>query len=213
MKNKNLNPGAVNILEIIRCSRFFTLIELLVVIAIIAILAGMLLPALKAAREKARVISCISKIGQIMLGVQNYAMDSNEYKPCAIFNSSTTGYHYKQLGGTSGKGAWLPANTASSNFWRCPSLVGSNSVSYGMNAHHGDTRHFKMDIINRAADTGSASSKHSRIKSISLTWVYTCGLQFGAFRLKPSARILDAYSKTPWNNSQLYRAHGKIIPM
>jgi prepilin-type N-terminal cleavage/methylation domain-containing protein/prepilin-type processing-associated H-X9-DG protein len=112
----------------------FTLIELLVVIAIIAILASMLLPALKMARDQAKEIFCKGNLKQQGLAFTNYMNDYDGFIPPRCEAGSLPPIWHERIGTYLN----IPAGSGTKGVFYCPStnpdnLYGEIGGPYGIN--------------------------------------------------------------------------------
>ena len=133
--------------------RHFTLIELLIVIAIIAILAALLMPALRSARETAKKAGCINNEKNIGLYIQQFAL--NNRQSINLIQSYNDWYQnlVKQAGGTykdESASQMDPKNLDSAGqaivkVFKCPADVTRGTASYGRNDPSGGWTIVKKD--------------------------------------------------------------------
>ncbi len=109
----------------VRRCHAFTLVELLVVISIIALLVGLLLPALRNARDAARASMCLSNHRQLLLALNMYAQDCGGWLPAPDVNYGT--YTYQGVTSSNVWIHWYGAPNAGQYFGNTNCYVGSST--------------------------------------------------------------------------------------
>ena len=127
----------------------FTLIELLVVIAIIAILAAMLMPALRAARERGQRANCSGNLKQMGAAFGVYTAANDDWFPPANWVSYKDAYGIPYESTEKYRWSWAWAlqhqKTMSNKTFKCPTAMATLSDNHGYLARDLD-RDYRVQI-------------------------------------------------------------------